>query len=202
MTLTGTPSKFSTQVEHLAAGLPDLLKRRTQTKHVRQRQAQRRLTPEQMAQLAAEYEAGDSMKALAARWQLHRTTVAEHLRRAGVKLRRLGIPPERVVEVAQLYVEGWSCQRLAERYGCDDETVRQALKRTASGSVGTIPVIPKTRRYPISQKFVCGRSPGRLTHLRRESILRSVAALVIASPTPGQRGRAQPSQRAHREHPA
>lgn len=65
MALTGTPSKFSTQVEHLAAGLPDLLKRRTQTKHVRQRQAQRRLTPEQMAQLAAEYEAGDSMKA----WQ-------------------------------------------------------------------------------------------------------------------------------------
>ena len=29
----------------------------------------------------------------------------------------------------RLYGDGWSCQRLAERYGCDDETVRQSLKR-------------------------------------------------------------------------
>jgi DNA-directed RNA polymerase specialized sigma24 family protein len=32
--------------------------------------------------------------------------------------------------VIHLYVaEGWSCQKLAERFDCDDETVRQALKR-------------------------------------------------------------------------
>jgi len=40
-------------------------------------------------------------------------------------------PPaeERLDEVIRLYGNGWSCQRLAERYGCDDETVRQSLKR-------------------------------------------------------------------------
>jgi lambda repressor-like predicted transcriptional regulator len=70
------------------------------------------------------------MKVLAARRDLHRTTVAAHLRRAGVTLRRQGIPPEQMDDAVQLYQEGWSCQRLAGRYSCDDETVRQALKVT------------------------------------------------------------------------
>jgi Homeodomain-like domain-containing protein len=87
------------------------------------------LTVDQVERLVAEYEAGDDMAALAARWGLHRTTVAALLRRAGVKLRRQGIPGEQLDEAVRLYAEGWSCQRLAERYGCDDETVRQALKQ-------------------------------------------------------------------------
>jgi hypothetical protein len=68
------------------------------------------------------------MAVLATRWGLHRTTVAVQLRRAGVELRRQGIPTGRLDEAVRLYGEGWSLQRLAERYGCDDETVRQALK--------------------------------------------------------------------------
>ncbi len=82
-----------------------------------------------MAHLVCEYEAGDDMTALAVRWDLHRTTVAGHLRRAGVALRRQGVPAEMLAEAVRLYGNGWSLQRLAERYGCDDETVRQALKR-------------------------------------------------------------------------
>jgi hypothetical protein len=69
------------------------------------------------------------MLQLAKRWQLHRTTVAEHLRRAGVPIRQRGITEEQRGETIRLYREGWSCQRLAGRYGCDDETVRQTLKR-------------------------------------------------------------------------
>jgi hypothetical protein len=79
--------------------------------------------------LVIEYEAGADMKALATRWDLHRTTVAGHLRQADVRLRRHGMPSERLDEAVRLYGEGWSCQRLAERYRCDDETVRQALLR-------------------------------------------------------------------------
>jgi Homeodomain-like domain-containing protein len=51
------------------------------------------------------------------------------LRRAGVTLRRQGVSIDQLDEAVRLYREGWSCQRLAERYDCDDETVRQALKR-------------------------------------------------------------------------
>lgn len=129
MALTRLPSKLSLQVSRLAANLPALLRRRTRAQPAQQRQVQRRLTAEQVAQLAREYEAGEDMTVLAARWGLHRTTVAGHLRRAGVLLRRQGVPIERLEEAVRLYGEGWSCQRLAERFGCDDETVRQALRR-------------------------------------------------------------------------
>lgn len=68
------------------------------------------------------------MNVLAARWHLHRTTVATHLGRAGVGLRRQGVPDELRGEAIGLYADGWSCRRLAERYDCVDETVRQTLK--------------------------------------------------------------------------
>jgi DNA-directed RNA polymerase specialized sigma24 family protein len=120
---------LSSLFRRLAAELPSLLQRRTADKVKPVRQVQRRLSPEQVAQLIADYQAGASMEELAAQWQLHRTTVAAQLRRAGVELRRQGLPAERMDEAVRLYGEGWSCQRLAERYNCDDETVRQVLKR-------------------------------------------------------------------------
>ncbi len=90
---------------------------------------QRRLTTKQVEQLTSAYQAGANMKDLAVRFGLHRTTVAGHLRRTGIILRRQGIPDDQLAQVVRLYGEGWSCQRLAERYSCDDETVRQTLKR-------------------------------------------------------------------------
>lgn len=71
------------------------------------------MTAAQLAHLVAEYEVGADIKTLAARWQLHRTTVAGHVRHAGVRLRRQAIR--------------------AEHHGCDGETVRQTLKRAGVG---------------------------------------------------------------------
>lgn len=130
MELTGASSNQNALFSRLAEALPALLRRKKPTaKPARQRQAQRRLTALQVEQLAVEYLAGDDMTVLAAHWGLHRTTVAGHLRRAGIELRRQGIPTERVNEAIRLYGEGWSLERLAGRYCCDDETVRQTLKR-------------------------------------------------------------------------
>lgn len=132
MVQTGSSSKQSALVSRLSASQPALLASSTdhrQGPSVRQRQTQRRLTAEQLKQLIAEYEAGASMKELATRWNLHRTTVAAQLRQAGVQLRRQGVPDTLLDEAIRLYGEGWSCRRLAERYGCDAETVRQALRR-------------------------------------------------------------------------
>jgi len=92
------------------------------------RQVERRLTPNQVDRSVADCQAGASMKELATRWQLHRTSVAAQLRRAGVEQRRQGVPDERLDEAIRLYGEGWSYQRLAECFGCADETVRQALE--------------------------------------------------------------------------
>lgn len=132
MALTGNSSKQRTLVSRLSVTQPALLASPTGSQQglpARQRQAQRRLTPEQTQQLAAEYEGGASMKELAVRWGLHRTTVAAQLRQAGVQLRRQGIPDDHLDEAVRRYGDGWSCQRLAQRYGCDAETVRQALTR-------------------------------------------------------------------------
>jgi hypothetical protein len=93
--LPGSSSKQSTLVRDLAAAQPTLLASSTdRQQHVpaRQRQAQRRLTAEQTQQLVAAYEGGASMKELATRWGMHRTTVAAQLRQAGTPLRRQGIP--------------------------------------------------------------------------------------------------------------
>src|SRR4051794_38221271 len=119
--LTGSSSNFRTHVRRLTVALPDLAGRRPQRKPARQRQAQRRLTVEQVEQLVADYQAGADMKQLASSWGLHRTTVAAQLRRAGVELRRQGIPEDQLADAIRLYGEGWSLQRLAERYACDDE---------------------------------------------------------------------------------
>ena len=125
--LRGGSSNQAYRFRRLADPLPALLRQRLRLKTVRKRQVQRRLTREQAKQLIAEYQDGASMQKIAKRWELHRTTVAEHLRRAGIQLRRQGIQTELLEEAATLYARGWSCRRLAERYGCNSETVRQAL---------------------------------------------------------------------------
>jgi DNA-directed RNA polymerase specialized sigma24 family protein len=131
--LTGTSSKQTSLVSRLAASQPALLATitdRQQRVPGRQRQAQRRLTAEQVQQLVAAYEGGDSIKELAARWGLHRTTVATQLRLAGVQIRRRqGLPDTLLDEAIRRYNDGWSCQRLADRYGCNATTVWKVLQQ-------------------------------------------------------------------------
>jgi len=76
-----------------------------------------------------EYQAGDDMRVLAKRWDVHRSTIATHLKRAGICLRRKGLSEAQVIKSIELYAKGWSCQRLAEQFGCDDGTIWQALRR-------------------------------------------------------------------------
>jgi transposase-like protein len=130
--LTGTSSKQQALVSRLAASRSTVLARSTdQSQHPagRHRQAQRRLSAEQAEQLAAAYEAGASVKDLAAQWGIHRTTVAAQLRQAGVRLRGTGVPANCLDDAVQLYRDGWSCQRLAERYDCNATTVWKVLQQ-------------------------------------------------------------------------
>ena len=87
------------------------------------------MPPGEQDELVRSYLAGTLVWEPAARYGVHRTTVAAVLERAGVERRRRGLDAQQVREAARLYRQGWSCQRLAECYGCDDETVRQRLKR-------------------------------------------------------------------------
>ncbi len=126
--LTGASSKFLGQLRGLASALPGLSAAFEPPTAASTQPVQRRLTADQVAELVAEYQAGADMRELAVRWQVHRTTVAGHLRRAGIELRRQGLSDGQLDEAVRFYGEGWSLQRLAERYGCDAETVRQGLR--------------------------------------------------------------------------
>lgn len=117
------------QLRGLTGVLPSLEERPEPPRRTSRGPTQRRLTADQVAELVAEYQVGADMNELAARWDVHRTTVAGHLRNAGVALRRRGLSVEQLGEAVQLYGEGWSLQRLAERIGCDAETVRTHLLR-------------------------------------------------------------------------
>ena len=126
----GGSSNQTHRLTRLAEELSSLLRRRSrQAKRSKPRQVQHRLTRKHRDELVAEYLSGASMLALGKKWGLHRTTVTEHLRRAGVAVRPRGIPAEKLDEAIRLYREGWSCWRLAKRYDCAGETVRQTLNR-------------------------------------------------------------------------
>lgn len=125
--LTGGSSKFFAQVRRLVAALPqlgDLAQPLVPT-----RQVQTRLTPERVAQLVADYEAGTDMNALARTYSIHRQSVRAHLAKADVEVRRDGLTEPQIDEAVRLYLAGSSLAKLGEQFGCDHTTVRRALKR-------------------------------------------------------------------------
>jgi hypothetical protein len=180
--LRGGSSKQSSLFRQLAEGLPRLLCHRIRIHPVRSRQIQRRLTVEWIEQLVREYEAGDDMTALAARWGIHRTTVAGHLARVGVVLRRQGVQGNRPREAARLYGKGWSCQRLAEGYGCHSETVRQALTRAPRTAPAVRPGRPGSQARSLngSCRFNKRSRPTRLSRVSARPSQDWRRALVIA----------------------
>jgi DNA-binding transcriptional regulator LsrR (DeoR family) len=111
--------------------LPKLLARATSTPQPRDqpssRQTQVRLDARQVAELAAAYSSGQTIKELATRYGVHRVTVRALLQRHGVERRQVGLTDAQAAEACRLYPEGWSLARLAKRYDVHDMTVRRYL---------------------------------------------------------------------------
>jgi lambda repressor-like predicted transcriptional regulator len=111
--------------------LPKLLVRAISAprRHTRpmSRQAQVRLNSVQAKELTAAYRAGMTIKELAQRYGVHRTTVSTMLRRSNVELRQRGLAASEVTEATRLFQRGWSLARLGARYAVDDMTVRRYL---------------------------------------------------------------------------
>jgi transposase len=78
----------------------------------------------------AAYEAGKSIKELAAEFGINRNTVTAHLRRANIPLRQPGLGAAQTAEVADLYQAGWSSGRLAQRFDVSADTVVRALRQS------------------------------------------------------------------------
>lgn len=113
-------------VEKAHASTPaDLSNRRIANK------ANPKLALDRVAQLIALYEQGDSLLQLSRRFGIHRGTVKDHLRRAGVEIRPGNVAKlsnEDKNEIAKLYEAGLSIHKLALRFGVTDNPVHNALK--------------------------------------------------------------------------
>jgi transposase-like protein len=87
---------------------------------------QRRLTPEQVTELGEAYQAGSTVRQLAGRLGINRTTVSEHLERLGIPRRanQRKLSNQLVAEAKQLYESGQSLAALGARFDVHSETVR------------------------------------------------------------------------------
>jgi DNA invertase Pin-like site-specific DNA recombinase len=90
-----------------------------------------KLVLDQVKQLIGLYQQGDSLLQLSRRFGIHRGTVKDHLRRAGVEIRPGNVAKlsdEDKNEIARLYEAGLSIHKLALRFGVTDNPVHNALK--------------------------------------------------------------------------
>lgn len=105
------------------------------------RPLQNRLHAEQQAALVQEYVVGSSIKDLAAKFQVHRTTATAILSRAQVDMRQRGLTAEQTPQAALLYEQGWSLAKVGSHLGVNAETIRKTLR-----SVGVRMRSPHERR--------------------------------------------------------
>ena len=93
----------------------------------RERQAVATLSAEDVEVLIDGYKDGATVYELARRLGIHRTTVSQHLRRSGVRMRRQGLAQDQVGTAVRLYEQGQSLSKVGTCLGVDAGTVRQAL---------------------------------------------------------------------------
>jgi DNA-binding transcriptional ArsR family regulator len=110
--------------------LPNLRKHRTALPRLTptaQPTTARRLSDDDVAELASRYEAGATVDELAARFKIHRATVSRHMDRLGIARRQRGLDDDQARAAVSLYQDGWSLARLGVRFEVEAHTVRLAL---------------------------------------------------------------------------
>lgn len=90
-----------------------------------------RLDQNDILQLVSDYVSGSSVRQLARDWNVHRTTVMDHLKRHNIPRRPhvRKMTDTQVEEAAELYRAGTSLAKLGSRYHVDPQTVSKELKR-------------------------------------------------------------------------
>jgi DNA-directed RNA polymerase specialized sigma24 family protein len=91
------------------------------------RQVQRRLRPDEVAQLLIGYQEGLTVFQLAERFRIHRGTVTSILKRNGVTMRNRSLTADQIEHAVAMYREGLSLVKVADRIGCSHGTIWNAL---------------------------------------------------------------------------
>lgn len=90
---------------------------------------ERRLGPDAIAQLVADYQTGLSTAVLMQRYHLGKGPVLRILDQAGVTRHPNTVSNEQLAEAAELYNQGWSLVRLSEHLDIAQTTIWRGLKR-------------------------------------------------------------------------
>lgn len=90
-------------------------------------QSQTRLNASNRAALLAAYAEGAPVRDLAARFGVHRATINDMVRRAGVPVRTAALPEVTRQEAARLYAEGLTLWEVAARLGIGRKGARAGI---------------------------------------------------------------------------
>ena len=90
-------------------------------------QSQTRLRPTRQAELIADYVAGMSVKAISEKYGVHRGTIPDVVKRAGVAVRVAGLGADERARASSLYESGMTLVQVARHMDIGDEAVRQAV---------------------------------------------------------------------------
>ena len=106
--------------------------------------AQTFLRPAQVDELVALYREGATLVELGERFSVHRRTVAAHLVRRSIPIRRRGLDESDVTEAVELYEGGSTLIEVGLRFGVSQQAVRRAL------DVEEVTIRPGVRRARVS----------------------------------------------------
>lgn len=91
------------------------------------RKTARQLGPGELDALVAAYQGGATVYELAKRFNQHRTTIGQHLRKSGVDTRPLALAAEDTPRIVELYEGAWALARIASEYGVSPHAVHDRL---------------------------------------------------------------------------
>jgi len=116
-------------LRHLAATLPGPNTQPVKREPTPVPGTAKQLRGEQLQELVAAYEAGNTMQAVAKQFGITAQTVSNLLKRQGVAIRTRGLSEDDVDKAVHLYAQGLSLSRVAERVNSTAETVRKQLRK-------------------------------------------------------------------------
>jgi hypothetical protein len=91
--------------------------------------AEKRLGPDLVDQLIADYRAGEPSTALMSKYQLGKGTVLGILENHGASRRNQPLTPEQCDEAIELYLAGWSMAKVGRHFSRAHTVIRDLLKR-------------------------------------------------------------------------
>ena len=95
----------------------------------RPKQAQTRITNDELDVVVAAYQDGLTLNELASAFGADRRTLANRLEQRGIPRRARRLSDAQIVEAVSLYENGWSLARIANRFGVYPQSIRYRLQR-------------------------------------------------------------------------